>query len=283
MSNFEIIKACVIGWPIKHSRSPLIHQYWLKQYEILGSYEKLAVMPDGLDDFLKQIGIDGLQGCNVTIPHKEKVFEKVLVTDPVTQKIGAVNTVYYEQGKVFGLNTDGFGFLSNLKSVLPGWNSAQKKCVIIGAGGAARAIIAVLLDDNIGQITLVNRTIEKAQNLAMHFGSLVFLEKIENLDDCLADCDLLINTTALGMIGQPPLQISLKKFPRDSVVADIVYAPLETNLLRQAKQNGNQTIDGLGMLLHQAVSGFEKWFGLRPEVTPDLRDLIIADLMKDKI
>ncbi len=274
-------KACVIGWPIKHSRSPLIHGFWLKKYAITGSYEKRAVEPGDLESFLETLEIKGFSGCNVTIPHKEMVFNKVIVTDEVTRGIGAVNTVFVSEGKTYGLNTDGYGFLANLKESTT-WQSENKTVSIIGAGGAARAIIATLIKDGIKAIYLFNRTMPKAQILAKEFGSVVKAKPLEKLEEFLGQTDLLINTTSLGMVGQPPLEISLQNLPSDSCVADIVYDPLETNLLKQAKANANRTVDGLGMLLHQAVPGFEKWFGIRPEVTKELRDLVVADLLKDK-
>ena len=282
MPNKKILKACVIGWPIKHSRSPLIHNYWLKKYGISGTYEKVAVPPDELTSFLSNLVANGFEGCNVTVPHKELVFKQVEVVDTVSLQMGAVNTVFIEQNRLFGLNTDGYGFISNLKSTVPSWKPDGKTCVIIGSGGAARAIIAILLNEGVKEIFLVNRTRSRAENLACEFGPKVTAAGFDEVEILLNNTDLLINSTSLGMTGQPTLEISLKSLPSDSIVYDIVYDPLETNLLHQAKANGNQTIDGLGMLLHQAVPAFEKWFGIRPQVTQDLRSLIVADLMKDK-
>ena len=273
-------KACVIGWPIKHSRSPLIHGYWLEKYGINGSYEKLAISPQQINSFLKDLNQAGFIGCNVTIPHKETAFQLVQITDEVTRRIGAVNTVFLEQGQPYGLNTDGFGFLSNLKSQHKPWTSREKTCVLIGAGGAARAIIAILLDDGTKSIHLVNRTKSRAQQLALEFGPQVQASGFDDLPYLMQFADLLVNTTSLGMLGQPPLEISLASLPSDCVVADIVYDPLETDLMRNARQLGLSTVDGLGMLLHQAVPGFEKWFGIRPEVTSELRVLLIDDLTK---
>ena len=282
MPHDKFLKACVIGWPIKHSRSPLIHNYWLKKYGILGIYEKVAVPPDELPLFIKNLSANGFEGCNVTIPHKESVFVHVEVTDAVTRQIGAVNTVYFEDKKQYGLNTDGYGFISNLKSMVPSWNSEGKTCAILGAGGASRAIIAILLNEGVKKIFLVNRTKPRAQNLAREFGDKVIPIGFDEIEKALSKADLLVNTTSLGMTGQPPLDISLGSLPSNCVVYDIVYDPLETNLLKQAKDKNLQTVDGLGMLLHQAVPGFEKWFGVRPQVTDDLKALLVADLMKDK-
>ena len=273
-------KACVIGWPIKHSRSPLIHKYWLKQYGLVGDYEKVAVDPKNLESFILDIENFGFQGCNVTIPHKEKVFEIVTVADPLTQSIGAVNTVYFENNTVYGLNTDGYGFISNLKSGVREIKFLDMTCVVIGAGGASRAIIAALLGQGVAHIILINRTIEKAEELANHFGNRVSSANFSELNNSISKADLLVNTTSLGMTGQPELEINLENLPPHCCVTDIVYAPLETNLLKQARQRGNPTVDGLGMLLHQAAPGFEKWFGIFPKVTKDLRNIIIDDLGK---
>ena len=282
MTETAIPKACVIGWPIKHSRSPMIHNYWLQKYDIAGSYQKVAVRPEELASFLQGLSDNGFKGCNVTIPHKEKVFEQVEVVDTVTKQIGAVNTVYFENNKQYGLNTDGYGFSSNIKTQVPGWSTKDKNCVILGAGGAARAIIAILLNEGASKITLVNRTITRAENLAREFGSRVEVVGFDDLQSCLPNADLLVNSSSLGMTGQPDFDISLAALSSNCVVSDIVYDPLETQLLKQAKARGNRTVDGLGMLLHQAVPAFEKWFGLRPQVTPELRALIVDDLLKDK-
>jgi len=275
-------KACVIGWPIKHSRSPLIHQYWLKKYAIAGSYEKQAVRPQDLKEFLTSMRENGLAGCNVTIPHKEKVFKLVTITDSITKRIGAVNTVFFENGELSGLNTDGYGFLSNLVTTT-GWKSRDRVCSIIGSGGAARAIVATLIDDGIKTIFLFNRTETRSQKLAEEFGSAVKARPLEELESHLNQTDLLVNSTSLGMVGQPPLELSLQNLQASASVVDIVYDPLETDLLKQARANGNKAVDGLGMLLHQAVPGFQKWFGRLPVVNAELRDLVVADLKKGNL
>ena len=271
-------KACVIGWPIKHSRSPLIHKFWLEKYNLVGDYEKIVVEPENLRQFIIDLPDSQFSGCNVTIPHKENVFDIVTVSDPLTICIGAVNTVFTKNGAVYGLNTDGYGFISNLKFSIPSFDFAKKRCVIIGAGGASRAIIAALLAENVFEIILVNRTIQKAQKLAHHFGDNIKCADIESLNKLITNADLLVNTTSLGMIGQPELEINLEKLPKSCLVTDIVYSPLETNLLKKAKTHGNRVVDGLGMLLHQAAPGFEKWFGIFPEVTQELRNHILKDL-----
>ena len=271
-------KAYVIGWPIKHSRSPLIHQYWLKKYNLDGDYQKKAVEPKKLSQFIAGLKQTACVGCNVTIPHKEQVMNFVTVQDELTKKIGAVNTVFLQDNILYGLNTDGYGFVSNLEAGVPNLRFNDKHCVIIGAGGATRAIIAVLLAKKVKKITLVNRTIEKAKNLATHFGKGVYYKPFDDLNEVIADADLLVNSTSLGMSGQPELKINLEKLPKSCIVTDIVYTPLETELLYQAKLRGNPTVDGLGMLLHQAAPGFKKWFGIFPEITLELRNLILEDL-----
>lgn len=275
-------KACVIGFPIKHSRSPLIHNYWLQQLGIKGTYEKLEVPPDQLSAFLHSMAENGYTGCNVTIPHKEEVFEHVIINDELTKQIGAVNTIYTHDGKKYGLNTDAYGFISNLKDGCPEWTTQQQTCVLIGAGGAARAIVAALKNDGAKAIHIFNRTVVRAKALAKVFGDKVYAHDFSDLNSILPEADLLVNSTSLGMAGQPPLTIRLQHLPKSCVVTDIVYTPLQTELLLAAKSNGNQIVDGIGMLLHQAVPGFEKWFGIRPEVTAKLRQLVLKDLQDPK-
>jgi len=278
MGSERMKKVYVIGWPIKHSRSPLIHQYWLKKYNLDGDYQKRAVEPKNLSQFILGLEKENCIGCNVTIPHKEQIMKFVTVQDQLTNKIGAVNTVFFENNILYGLNTDGYGFVSNLEAEVGNINYKNMHCVIIGAGGATRAIIAALLAKNIKKITLVNRTIKKAEDLATYFGERVFYRALDDLTDVIFDANLLVNSTSLGMTGQPQLEINLDRLPKSCIVTDIVYVPLETDLLYQARLRGNPVVDGLGMLLHQAAPGFEKWFGVFPEVTPQLRDLIIKDL-----
>jgi shikimate dehydrogenase len=271
-------RACVIGWPVAHSRSPLIHGFWLKHYNIAGSYGREAVAPEDLAGFLQRLSGAGLVGCNVTLPHKEAADRLVEVYDPATRRIEAVNTVYMEKGRPVGLNTDAYGFMSHLRSVLADWPVGDAKVLVLGAGGAARAIIAGLLGEGVDRISIANRTEARGRALADHFGKPVTAIDWAAVPRHLTDCDLLVNATLLGMTGQPPLDIDLAGLPAGAAVADIVYAPLETDLLRQARARGHRIVDGLGMLLHQAVPGFELWFGTRPEVTPELRALVEADL-----
>ena len=271
-------RACVIGWPVAHSRSPLIHGYWLKHYGISGSYGREAVASEDLAGFLGQLSSLGYVGCNVTLPHKEAAFGLVQVEDPTTRQIEAVNTIYVDGDRLIGFNSDAYGFLSHLRSVLPDWRAQGANAVVLGAGGAARAIIAGLLSQGVGHIAIANRTEARGAAVSRHFGARVSTLDWSLLARHLATCHLLVNTTQLGMAGQPALDIDLDGLPGDAVVADIVYVPLETDLLRSARVRGHRVVDGLGMLLHQAVPGFEAWFGTRPEVTPRLRALVEADL-----
>lgn len=271
-------KACVIGWPISHSRSPLIHGYWLKRYGIDGSYERVPVTPEALADFFTSLGAQGYAGCNVTLPHKEGAFRSVRIADNATQRLGVVNTVFHRDGELWGTSTDGEGFIANLTAHLPDWQPKSQVSVVLGAGGAARAIVGALLDAGNSRIIILNRTLARAEELRRDFGNRIESRPWENGEAVLADADLLVNTTSLGMSGQPPLLLDLAHLPKSAVVTDIVYAPLETDLLIRAKARGNRTVPGLGMLLHQAVRGFELWFGRRPEVTNELHDLVARDI-----
>ena len=271
-------KACVIGWPIEHSRSPLIHNHWLDRYGIEGAYEKRAVAPEELEQFLRTMPEAGWVGCNVTVPHKEKAFGLVETDDPFTRRLGAVNTVYLRDGRLHGTNTDGIGFVRNLQARAPQWQACGGPAVVLGAGGAARAVVAALIDAGVPEVRIVNRTEERARTLAGMFGTAVSAHDWMQRADLLSDCPLLVNTTTLGMTGAPRLDLELGRLAPDAVVYDIVYAPLETDLLARARDRGNPVVDGLGMLLHQAAPGFALWFGVEPEVTDALRALIVADL-----
>ncbi|OCC06077.1 shikimate dehydrogenase [Labrys sp. WJW] len=271
-------RAFVVGYPISHSRSPLIHGFWLKELGIQGSYERIAVEPTAFETFVATLVEQGFAGGNVTVPHKEAAFRLASVDDPVARDLEAVNTLWYEDGVLKGMNTDVAGFLANLDQEAPGWSDGMKQAVVLGAGGASRAILYGLLQRGAEQILLVNRTLERAEALARHFGSKVTALAWDQAETALAGADLLVNTTSLGMKGQPPLDLDLSRLPKSALVTDIVYVPLETPLLAAARQARLATVDGLGMLLHQAVPGFERWFGARPEVTPQLRALVLADI-----
>ncbi|TGS09984.1 shikimate dehydrogenase [Mesorhizobium sp. M2E.F.Ca.ET.209.01.1.1] len=270
-------RACVTGHPIAHSRSPKIHGYWLKTYGIDGSYQAIDVAPADFAAFLKSLGEDGYRGGNVTIPHKEAAFAGVARRDHAADEIGAVNTLWFEDGVLWGGNTDGYGFAANLDEHAPGW-TANGPAVVLGAGGASRAVIHALKERGIKDIRIVNRTVARAEELSRHFGAGVSAHAAGAVGELLADAGLLINTTALGMHGDATLSADPAGLPDHAIVTDIVYVPLETPLLAAARARGLRTVDGLGMLLHQAVPGFERWFGRKPEVTPELRRMIVADI-----
>ncbi len=271
-------RACVVGWPIKHSRSPLIHNYWLKHYGIEGSYTKEAVEPGQIESFLRNLSANGFVGCNVTLPHKETAYRVAARCDEMADIVKAANTLWYENGVLCASNTDIYGFLHSLDDQSPGWDRIGLPAAVLGAGGAARGIVKSLFDRGFQSVRIANRTRERAETLAGEFGAKVSVFAWEDRTEMLMDCGLLVNTTNLGMNGSEPLEIDLSVLSIPGVVCDIVYSPLETDLLRRAREAGFHIADGLGMLLHQAVPGFEKWFGVRPEVTPDLRALIAADL-----
>lgn len=273
-------RACVIGWPIEHSRSPLIHESWLKQYGIEGAYTKEAVKPGKVADFLSTLTERGFAGCNVTIPHKEATFNAADVRYPEAEAVGAANTVWIEDGKLHATNTDTYGFMAYLNAKAPSWAAGDPKVVVLGAGGAARAIVFGLLEAGQKNILLINRTEARARDLCAHFGNRAHVASWEERTTALKGAGLVINTTSLGMVGKGALDIDLAGVNPDCVVSDIVYAPLETALLKAASARGLKTVDGLGMLLHQAVPAFEKWFGVRPEVTPDLYQRVAEDVRK---
>lgn len=268
-------KACVIGWPIVHSRSPMIHNYWLKQYQIDGSYERVAVAPENLASFLKNLEANDFVGCNVTIPHKESALSAIGHLDESVKRIGALNTVYLRAGKTCATSTDGEGFYQNLLAHVPRFNAKNQHVTILGAGGSAKATIERLLRENVALITVINRTPSRAEDLKLLFGSKI------KVGTELGNCDLLINTTSQGMTSQSALNIDLTPLPAHAIVADIVYVPLKTQLLKDAEARGLRTVPGLGMLLHQAVRGFELWFGVKPEVTPELYALVARDIDPD--
>jgi shikimate dehydrogenase len=267
-------KACVIGWPAKHSRSPAIHRHWLATLGLAGSYEVAAVPPENFAAFLAAMPATGLVGANVTLPHKTAAFALCARRTPVAERLGAVNTLWFENGALHGDNTDVAGFLAALDADAPGWDEGRR-AVVLGAGGATRAVLAALRGRGLA-CTIVNRSRDKAEALAAQVGAAV--ATWADRDAALQGCDLLVNTTPLGMVGQPPLELDLAALPDRAIVNDIVYAPLETPLLAAARAKNLRTVDGLGMLLHQAVPGFERWFGVRPRVTPALRALVERDL-----
>ncbi|MFO1170549.1 MAG: shikimate dehydrogenase [Hyphomicrobiaceae bacterium] len=271
-------KAFVIGWPISHSRSPLIHGHWLKTHGIAGTYERIPVKPEELASFIGSLAEIGYAGGNVTLPHKEQVLELAAHATGTARRIGAANTLYFEAGRLVADNTDAYGFITHLDHSAPQWPKRDGAVVLLGAGGAARAIIHAFLDRGVEKLFLLNRSPDRAEQLAKHFGRKVTTTAWEERNTALADAAVLVNTTSLGMKGQPPLDIDLSKLKVGSTVADIVYVPLETPLLAEARRLGHTAVDGLGMLLHQAVPGFERWFGVRPQVTDALRAIIVRDI-----
>jgi shikimate dehydrogenase len=272
-------RACVIGWPVEHSRSPSIHRYWLAQYGIDGAYEKEAVRPEDLASFLGSLEKRGYVGANVTLPHKEAALRLAAVADEAARAIGAANTLWLDQtGRLCAGNTDAYGFISNLEAEAPAWNEGRRPAVVLGAGGAARAILHGLLSEGAASIIVSNRTRRRAEELAKTFGPSVTVVDWADRESALGGAGLLVNATSLGMTGKEQLDLDLTALPADAVVADIVYSPLETELLAAARARGNRTVDGLGMLLYQAVPGFERWFGVRPKVTPKLRAQVAATL-----
>jgi shikimate dehydrogenase len=292
-------KACVVGWPIAHSRSPIIHGFWLRQLGLAGSYESVAVAPPDFPGFAQNLAANGFIGANVTIPHKQIAFALCGKVTPTAASLGAVNTLWLENGVLCGDNTDVEGFLAALDEDARGWDldsrslerdaggkvdstfphPAPGHAVVLGAGGAARAIVHALRHRG-KRVLLANRTKARAESLATDAGAGVEAVDWAALPAALKGASLLVNTTSLGMKGQPPLDIDLSPLPPHAVVNDIVYFPLETALLRAARARGLRAVSGIGMLLHQAAPGFERWFGVRPSVTPELRRLVEADVQK---
>jgi shikimate dehydrogenase len=270
--------ACLIGWPAAHSRSPIIHHYWLRTLGIEGGYVIEAVPPDEFADFVLRLSLRGFVGANVTRPHKEHALA-LSKPDDRARAVGAANTLWFKDGELCSTNTDVEGFINNLDACAPGWDGAEE-AVVLGAGGASRAVLFGLIERGIKRVHLVNRTLARAHALADQFGPKVVPVAWDGVGDLLPRAGLLVNTTSLGMKDQPALELDAGLLPSDAVVADLVYVPLQTPLLAAAQGHGLKTADGLGMLLHQAVRGFELWFGRRPEVTPELRALVEADLTK---
>ena len=271
--------ACLIGWPAAHSRSPLIHHYWLRTLGIEGGYNIEAVPPEGFAEFVLHLSTHGFVGANVTLPHKERALA-LSTPDARARAVGAANTLWYDNGELRSTNTDIEGFINNLDAAASGWDAAEQ-ALVLGAGGSSRAVVFGLIERGIKRVHLANRTIDRAHTLADQFGASVHPVAWDAIGDLMPGAGLVVNTTSLGMHGQPALEIDVRELPAHAVVADLVYVPLQTPLLEAAQARGLRTADGLGMLLHQAVRGFELWFGQRPEVTPELRALVEADLTKD--
>lgn len=269
--------AGVMGWPVGHSRSPRLHGYWLQHLGIDGAYVPLPVRPEDFAHVLRALPRMGFAGANVTVPHKEQALALADHVEPLARRIGAVNTlVVRADGSIEGRNTDAFGFFENLRHGAPQWSPESGPAVVLGAGGAARAVCAALVDAGVPEIRLVNRSPARAEQVAADIGGRFAVLDWDRRAEALDGAALLVNTTTLGMTGQPPLELDLSALPAHAVVNDIVYAPLMTSLLVEAAARGNKVVDGLGMLLWQAVPGFEAWFGARPEVTPALRDFVLG-------
>lgn len=274
----SIPKACIIGHPVAHSRSPMVHGFWLRQLGLAGDYTREDVRPENLAAFVGSLREHGYVGANVTVPHKEAVLGLADVVSETARAMGAANTLWFEDGALHADNTDVTGFLANLDERAPGWDRQGRTATVLGAGGAARAVIYGLLARGFSTIHLVNRSEARSRALEAAFGRAVKPRGWDGVGAALKETDILVNTTSLGMSGQPPLVIDLSPLPETALVHDIVYTPLTTGLLAAAKARGLATVDGLGMLLHQAVPGFARWFGRTPAVTEELRSIIVQDI-----
>ena len=278
----KMIKAGVVGWPISHSRSPLIHNHWISQLGLSGQYDAIAIEPENFDHDIRGLIADGYAGVNVTVPHKHAALDIADHVDPMARRIGAANTlVFGDDGQISARNTDYIGFLESLRAGAPGIDFAGMTVLVLGAGGAARAIVCGLLDAGVEGVILTNRTMARALQLSGQLGGMIDVIPWADRDRAVAVADLVVNTTSLGMVGSDPLDLDLSALSESAVVTDIVYAPLETPLLAQARARGNVAVDGLGMLLHQAAPAFAAWFGVMPVVDAALRQIIIDDLEKN--
>ncbi len=278
-STTAMTRRCfIIGHPVAHSRSPLIHGHWLAEHGLAGSYERVDVPPAEVRGFIARLRAGEFVGGNVTVPNKEVVLPLLDVASETARAMGAANTLWMEGSTLRGDNTDAYGFLAHLDACVPDWARRTGTALILGAGGAARAVIHGLVERSVGRILLVNRSPERAVELAASFPRTVEARPWQDVAELVGESDLIVNTTSLGMHGQPPLEIDLSALRAGTIVDDIVYVPLETPLLAEARRRGGIPVDGLGMLLHQAVPGFERWFGVRPQVTPELRAKLEVDI-----
>jgi shikimate dehydrogenase len=269
--------AGIFGWPVDHSRSPRLHGYWLREFGIDGAYIPFATHPSKLEQGIRALPALGFRGGNITLPHKERALALVDEVTPLARRIGAINMlVVREDGTILGDNSDGFGFIANLQQVQPDWRGGKGPAVLLGAGGAARAIVVSLLDAGVPEIRLINRTTRRAEEIAEAVGGPIKVLPWDARADALKDAALLVNSTNLGMAGQAPLELDLRNLPKEAVVYDIVYVPLMTDLLKAAQQRGNRIVDGIGMLLHQGRPGFKIWFGEDAQVTPELRAFVLG-------
>ena len=274
MIDGETALTGIMGWPVAHSRSPLIHNHWFQTYGINGAYVPLPVATGNFADAVKGLAAAGFRGLNVTVPHKQTALQIADRVEDSAARIGAANVLSFEDGLIVAGNSDAIGFANALAESAPDFQASGKTAVVLGAGGAARAVIAALLETNLAQIVIVNRSADRAKALAAHFDGNFEIRNWSSLPGCLKSADLLVNSTTLGMVGQPPLDMSLSALPQSAVVMDLVYKPLQTALLLAAKERGLIAIDGHGMLLHQAAAAFQRWFGVLPAIDAPLRDLI---------
>lgn len=275
----RFVLAGVMGWPISHSRSPVIHNHWIGQYGLHGAYVPLPVHPDRLGDAIRGLRALGFAGCNVTLPHKVRALQMMDDLHPFARRVAAINTIVVrEDGSLYGMNNDGAGWVQSLRDASPAWRGEDGPALVLGAGGAARAVVVALLEEGAPEIRLTNRTRERADALAEEFGPRVKVVDWARRNEAMAGVSLLVNTTTQGMHGQPPLEVALDDLPRAAMVSDAVYVPLETPLIAAARHRGHRVVNGLGMLLNQARPAFEAWFGVMPEITPALRGAIQATL-----
>ena len=271
--------AGVMGWPVAHSRSPVIHGHWIRELGLKGNYVLLPVQAEHLGDAVRGLRALGFAGCNLTIPHKVAAMPLMDRLDPLARRIGAINTIVVEaDGTLSGYNNDAYGFIQSLLDAQPDWRADAGPVTVLGAGGAARAVLVALAERGAKEIRLCNRSLDKAQALATEFGGPIRAYPWEQRAEALDGCALLVNTTSLGMKGQEALELSLTRLPQQALVCDVIYVPLETPLLAAARERGNATVNGLGMLLNQARPAFHRWFGVMPEITPELRRMIEATL-----
>jgi shikimate dehydrogenase len=275
----RFLLAGVMGWPVMHSRSPMIHNYWMKEHGLAGTYVPLAIQPDGLKAALRSLHPLGFSGANVTIPHKQEAMKIVDEVDAAAKRIGAISCVTVRpDGSLAGTNNDAYGFIRNLRQEQPGWRADGGPVTVIGAGGGSRAVCYGLMQEGVKEIRLVNRTPGRAKVIAEEFGGPIKALSWESRNDALDGVAMVVNTTSQGMVGQAPLDIRLDKLPKSALAADIIYIPLETPFLAAARAHGNRTVNGLGMLLHQGPLAWKLWFGVEPKVTPELRALVEKSL-----
>ena len=273
----KYVMAGVMGWPVAHSRSPVIHNHWIRQYGLQGAYGLFPVQPEKLEDAIRGLRALGMAGCNITIPHKVNAMKLMDVVDPLARRMGAINTIVVTpEGALHGFNNDGFGYIQSLRDEKPDWQADAGPVTVLGAGGAARAVVLSLMDQGATEIRLINRTRAKAQALCDEFGAGVQAFDWSERHEALSGVALLVNTTNQGMHGEPELDLQLDRLPVTALVSDAIYIPLETALLRNARLRGNATVNGLGMLLNQARPAFQAWFGVMPDITPALRQAIMA-------